>query len=70
MAKTSLEDFKALVRRAGLALTPEQIDEIYIGWGHVEPMFERIRSYGRDRAAEPAHVFRPDFFTQDAAKEG
>lgn len=67
MAKTSLDDFNALVRRAGLSLTPEQIAEIHIGWGYVEPMLERIRSYGRDRAAEPAHVFRPDFFVPDMA---
>ncbi len=53
MSKTSREDFEA------------QIDVIYQGWGFVEPMLERIRAHGRERAAEPAHVFRPDIYVPD-----
>jgi hypothetical protein len=56
--KTSLEDFIVLVRRAGLALTEAQINEIYQGWGYAERMLERIRVPGRGREAEPAHIFR------------
>jgi hypothetical protein len=57
--KTSLEDFIVLVRRAGLALTEAQINEIYQGWGYVERMLERIRVPGRGREAELAHTFHP-----------
>jgi len=62
MANTSLEDFKAMVRRTGVTLTAAQTEDIYEGWGYVEPMLERIRAHGRDRAAEPAHIFLPDVF--------
>ncbi len=62
MPHTTREDFEVLVRRAGLTLTPAQIDEIYVGWGFVEPMLDRIRTEGRERGAEPAHVFRPEFY--------
>jgi hypothetical protein len=58
--KTNLEDFIVLVRRAGLALTEAQINEIYQGWGYVERMLERIRVPGRGREAELAHTFRPE----------
>ena len=58
--KTSLADFKALVRRAGLALTETQIAEIYQGWGYVERLLERIRVPGRGREAELAHTFKPE----------
>jgi hypothetical protein len=65
MAKTSRGDFEALVRRAGVTLSPEQMTEIHAGWGFVEPMLDRIRSHGRDRAAEPAHVFRPEIYVTE-----
>ena len=58
--KTSLADFEALTRRAGLTLTDAQTAEIYLGWFHVEQMLERIRTPIRPREAEPAHIFRPD----------
>jgi len=58
--KTSLANFEALTRRAGLPLTPAQIDELYAGWAYVEPMLARIRTEGRGRDAEPALVFRPE----------
>jgi hypothetical protein len=66
MANTSREDFEALVRRAGLSLTPEQISTIYEGWGYVEPMLARVRTHGRGREAEPAHIFRPEMFGTEA----
>jgi hypothetical protein len=58
--KTSLADFEALTRRAGLPLTPAQVSELYVGWAHVEPMLARIRTAGRGREAEPALIFRPE----------
>ena len=57
---TSREDFEALVRRAGLAITPAQVAELYVGWAHVEPMLARLRTPGRGREAEPALTFRPE----------
>ncbi len=59
-AKTTLPDFEALIRRAGLTLTEAQTAEFYGGWAHVEQMLERIRTPLRGREAEPAHIFRPD----------
>ena len=58
--KTSQADFEALVRRAGLTLTPAQIAQIYSGWGYVEEMLERIRTPSLPREAEPMHIFRPE----------
>lgn len=55
-----------MVRRTGVILTTAQTEHIYEGWGYIEPMLERIRAHGRDRAAEPAHIFLPDVF--DAEK--
>ena len=60
MTKTSVEDFAALIRRAGLPVQPADVRQIYEVWALVEPMLDRIRSPGRDRAAEPAHIFRAD----------
>ncbi len=60
MPKTSMADFEALVRRAGLPLTPEEIADLYQGWAYVEPMLDRVRTHGRAREAEPAHIFRPE----------
>ncbi len=57
---TTLTDFAALTRRAGLPLTPAQIAELYAGWAHIEPMLARIRTDGRGCEAEPALVFRPE----------
>ena len=60
LPKTSLRDFTALVRRAGLALTEVQINELYKGWGYTERLLERLRVPGRAREAELAHTFKPD----------
>ena len=62
LTKTSHDDFEALIRRAGLPLSAAQIEQIQEGWALVEPLLERIRSQGRDRAAEPAHIFRADVY--------
>jgi hypothetical protein len=59
-AKLSQADFEALVRRAGLPLTPAQIAELYGNWALIEPMLERVRAHGRGREAEPALIFRPE----------
>lgn len=58
-AKTSPEDFEALVRRAGLSLSPAEIADLYGAWPHIEAMLERLRSPARGREAEPAHIFVP-----------
>ena len=62
MTKIMREDFEALVRRTGVVLSSDQIAEIYEGWGHIEPMLERIRAPGRDPSVEPSHIFRPDAY--------
>ncbi len=59
---TSRADFEALVRRAGLSLTDEQVGTVHQGWAYVEKMLERVRGTGRDRTAEPAHIFKPDVY--------
>ncbi|HYZ64431.1 MAG TPA: hypothetical protein VE650_18425 [Acetobacteraceae bacterium] len=59
-SKLPQADFEALVRRAGLKLSPAQIAELYAGWDHVEPMLERVRSHARGREAEMALTFRPE----------
>ena len=59
MPDTTLEDFTALVRRAGIALTEAQIAELYGAWGYVEKMLARNRTPALAREAEPSHVFKP-----------
>jgi hypothetical protein len=59
-AKTSLTDFEALVRRAGLTLSEAQTADLYGAWPHIEAMLERLRSPARGREAEPAHIFVPE----------
>jgi hypothetical protein len=50
------ERFAALVKEAGLQLTPEQFEEIRQGYRFVERMRRSVRR-PRDRAVEPAHIF-------------
>jgi hypothetical protein len=64
MTKNSRDDFEALIRRVGLSLSPAQIEQTHEGWALLEPMLDRVRSSGRDRAAEPAPVFRAAAYTQ------
>ena len=60
MGNTSRNEFEILVRRAGLALPPEEVDELYQAWPLMGPMLERVRGHGRDRGAEPAQIFKVD----------
>ena len=55
----SRAEFEALVKRAGLDLTPETVADIYSAWPHIERFTERLRNPARGREAEPAHLFRP-----------
>jgi hypothetical protein len=52
----SPERFAVLVERAGLKLTPEQLEELRQAYPLVERMIRTVRR-PRDRAAEPAHIF-------------
>ena len=59
--ETSRADFEALVRRAGLALSPAQIADIHENaWPHIEAMLVRVRGTDRGPGAEPAHIFKPE----------
>ncbi|MBC7635005.1 MAG: hypothetical protein H7251_05325 [Acetobacteraceae bacterium] len=62
MAVTPRNDMDALLRHAGLSLTPTQIDQLHEGWTFMAPQLDRVRLYGRGREAEPGHIFRPDVF--------
>jgi hypothetical protein len=56
---TSREDFHALIRASGLAISTEQKAELYGALGYIEAMKVRVRGDGqRPREAEPAHIFR------------
>jgi hypothetical protein len=68
MTKTSVDDFAALIRRAGLPIAPADVRELYQAWALVEPMLDRIRIPDRDRAAEPAHLFRADIYARHPGK--
>lgn len=50
------EEFAALVRTTGLALTPQQIAELHAGYAAVAAMARNVRQK-RGYLAEPAHVF-------------
>ena len=56
---TSKTDFEALIRRTGMALSPEVVDDLYSAWPHYERMLEQLRNPARGREVEPAHIFRP-----------
>ncbi|SFZ86522.1 hypothetical protein SAMN02983003_3704 [Devosia enhydra] len=59
--RLSLDDLAALVRRAGLPMTPEQIAALHQGsWGYLETMLDRVSGAGVDRFAEPAATFDPE----------
>ena len=60
MTDTTLADFTALVRRAGLRLTDAQIAELYGAWGYVEDMLARNRTPPLAREAETSHIFKPE----------
>ena len=52
-------EFEVLVKRAGLALTAANIDDLYSAWPHLERFSAMLRNPARGREAEPAHLFRP-----------
>src|SRR3712207_4703674 len=66
--KATEAEFAALLRRAGLSLTPEQRAGVHAVWGAVEEMLDRIRTPAPGTApgsaeaasAEPAVVFRAE----------
>lgn len=68
MTRISVQDFEALIRRTGLPITPDEIPQIYKAWALVEPMLDHLRTPGRERVAEPANVFRPDFYAWPCGK--
>ena len=53
---------EALVRRAGLTLTDEQVATFHGAFGYIETMLETIRKPTRGREAEPALTFDPEGF--------
>jgi hypothetical protein len=52
------EDVRALVKRAGLDLPEELLQQFIAAWPAYEAMVRRIPR-GWDYADEPAHSFRP-----------
>lgn len=56
---TSRSDFEALIRKAGMDLSPEVVTDLHGAWPHYERMLERLRNPARGREVEPAHIFRP-----------
>ena len=62
-AKLSRADFAAALRRAGLAVSDAQIDDVHANaWPSMEALLDSLRAADRQPGAEPAHVFRPDAF--------
>jgi hypothetical protein len=62
-AKLSRADFAAALRRAGLALSDAQINDVHANaWPSMEVLLDGLRAADRPPGAEPAHVFRPDAF--------
>jgi hypothetical protein len=52
----SESDLGVFLRRAGFTLTPAQIAEYQVAYGHIAEMAARLRRE-RSHMAEPAHVF-------------
>jgi hypothetical protein len=55
---SSQEDIRAMTRRAGLDLPEELMQQLIAVWPTFEAMVRRIPR-NLDRAAEPAHSYRP-----------
>jgi hypothetical protein len=55
---SSQEDIRAMTRRAGLDLPEELMQQLIAVWPNFEAMVRRIPR-NLDRAAEPAHSYRP-----------
>ena len=62
MPEIDLEDFAALIRRAGIKLPEAKITELYDAWGYVEKMLVRNRTPMTSREAEPSPTFKPEGF--------
>ena len=56
MPKISEAEFDALVRRAGMTLSPQQRSEIYRAYGVIEMLTERLRQ-PRRFDVEPATIY-------------
>jgi hypothetical protein len=52
------DDIRMLVRRAGLDLPEELLQQFFAAWPEYEEMVRRIRR-GWKYADEPAHTFKP-----------
>lgn len=52
----SRDELASLLRRAGLDVAPETIDELLAIYGHIEQMIERVNQPLDD---DPMLVFRP-----------
>ena len=52
------DEVRAMVRKAGLVLPEELMEQFIAAWPAYEAMVRRIPR-GNPYAAEPAHVFRP-----------
>lgn len=52
----SREEFVVMLRRAGVTIPDDQIDELYASYGTIANALDRLRAAGE---AEPAHVFIP-----------
>ena len=59
MPKISEAEFDALVRRAGMSLSPQQRSEIYRAYGVIEMLTERLRQ-PRSFEIEPATIYTLD----------
>ena len=57
------EDIRLLVRRAGLDLSEELLQQFIAVWPEYEVMIRRIPR-GWSYADEPAHLFRPALFRE------
>jgi hypothetical protein len=55
--RTTEAEFDALLRRAGLELTPDQKSGIHAVFGAIEAMQDRIRTPSLPAEAEPATTF-------------
>jgi len=55
---SSPDEIRALIKRAGLDLPEELMQQFIAAWPAYEQMVRRLPR-GRDYAEEPAHSFRP-----------
>jgi hypothetical protein len=60
------DDIRALVKRAGLDLPEELLQQFIAAWPAYEEMVRRIPR-SRAYAEEPAHIFRPTRLASDAS---